>query len=74
MPELPDIELYLHALRTRIAGRVLERVRLASPFLVRTFDPPITAVEGRRVLALSRLGKRVVEAAPDSDAVTSTKE
>lgn len=60
MPELPDIELYLHALRPRIEGRTLERVRLSSPFLVRSVDPPLDAALGKRVLALSRLGKRLV--------------
>lgn len=60
MPELPDIELYLHALGPRIVGRTLERVRLASPFLVRSFDPPIEVTTGREVVALRRLGKRIV--------------
>lgn len=60
MPELPDIELYLHALRSRVVGNVLERVRLASPFVLRSVDPPIGAVEGKRVLDVRRLGKRIV--------------
>ncbi len=60
MPELPDVELYLHALTPRIVGHAIERVRLASPFLVRSFDPPISAIEDRRVVALRRLGKRLV--------------
>jgi formamidopyrimidine-DNA glycosylase len=60
LPELPDIELYLHALRTRIEGQTLERIRLASPFLVRSFDPPIDQAGGKRVIALRRLGKRLV--------------
>jgi formamidopyrimidine-DNA glycosylase len=60
VPELPDIELYLHALRPRIAGRTLERIRLASPFLVRSFDPPIDRAAGRKVVGLRRLGKRLV--------------
>jgi len=60
MPELPDIELYLHALRPRIVGQPLERIRIASPFLVRSVDPPVHAVEGRHVRGLRRLGKRVV--------------
>ena len=60
MPELPDVELYLHALRPRIAGRRLLRVRLASPFLLRTVDPPVAAIEGRVVRDLRRVGKRVV--------------
>jgi formamidopyrimidine-DNA glycosylase len=60
VPELPDIELYLHALRARIAGRRLERIRLASPFLVRSFNPPIDQAHGKKVVALRRLGKRLV--------------
>ncbi|MBW2210064.1 MAG: formamidopyrimidine-DNA glycosylase [Deltaproteobacteria bacterium] len=60
MPELPDIELYRHALRSRVVGKVLERVRLASPFVLRSVDPPIGAVEGKRVLDVRRLGKRIV--------------
>ena len=60
MPELPDIELYLHALRPRIVGHRLDRIRLASPFLVRSFDPPIDQADGRTVVGLTRLGKRLV--------------
>lgn len=60
MPELPDIELYLHALRSRIVGKRLERIRLASPFLVRSFSPPIDHAHGKTVVSLRRLGKRLV--------------
>lgn len=60
MPELPDIELYLHALRARIVGRTLEKIRIASPFLVRSFAPPIDQAHGKKVIALGRLGKRLV--------------
>ena len=60
MPELPDIELYLHALRPRIIDRRLESVRVASPFLVRSVDPPLDSIVGQRVQGLRRLGKRVV--------------
>ena len=60
MPELPDIELYLHALKGRIVGHTLERIRVASPFLVRSFDPPIDQANDKKVLALRRLGKRLV--------------
>jgi formamidopyrimidine-DNA glycosylase len=60
MPELPDVELYLAALRPRTIGRTLAGVRLASPFLVRTVDPPIAALHGRTIRELRRLGKRVV--------------
>jgi formamidopyrimidine-DNA glycosylase len=60
MPELPDIELYLHALRPRIAGHRLDRIRLASPFLVRSVDPSLVEAFGRTVIGLRRIGKRVV--------------
>jgi formamidopyrimidine-DNA glycosylase len=60
VPELPDILLYLPALRPRIVGRQVKRVRLVSPFLLRSVEPPLTAVEGRTVVNLHRLGKRVV--------------
>jgi formamidopyrimidine-DNA glycosylase len=60
VPELPDIEVYVEALRARVPGQPLLGVRVASPFLVRTADPPISAAEGRRVLGIRRLGKRVV--------------
>lgn len=59
MPELPDITVYLDALGSRILGRRLERVRVNSPFLVRTFEPPLEACHGREVLALRRIGKRI---------------
>jgi len=60
VPELPDILLYLHALAPRVVGHRVAAVRLASPFLLRSIDPPLTAVEGRSVIALHRLGKRIV--------------
>ena len=60
MPELPDILLYLRALEPRIVGRRVAGVRLANPFLLRSVDPPLSAVEGRQVVGLRRLGKRVV--------------
>jgi formamidopyrimidine-DNA glycosylase len=59
MPELPDITAYLTALEARILGRTLERVRLHSVFVLRTADPPISAVEGRTVRELRRIGKRI---------------
>jgi formamidopyrimidine-DNA glycosylase len=59
VPELPDIEAYLHALRSRILGQTLLRVRRGNPFILRTAIPPITNVEGRRVAHLRRLGKRI---------------
>ncbi len=60
VPELPDIESYVEALRERVLGQPLVAVKLASPFLVRTADPPLREVEGRRVEAVRRLGKRIV--------------
>jgi formamidopyrimidine-DNA glycosylase len=60
VPEFPDIELYLHALRARILDQPLERIRIASPFLVRSVDPPIDQAHGKLVVGLRRLGKRLV--------------
>jgi formamidopyrimidine-DNA glycosylase len=60
VPELPDIELYLAALRPRLAGATLETVRLGSPFLLRSVDPPLAAAFGRQVAGLRRVGKRIV--------------
>jgi formamidopyrimidine-DNA glycosylase len=60
MPELPDVTVYIEHLERRTVGHVLERVRLASPFVLRTADPPIAAVFGREVRRVSRLGKRIV--------------
>jgi formamidopyrimidine-DNA glycosylase len=59
MPELPDITLYLEALEARILNRPLEGVRLVSPFLLRTVEPPLKATQGKRVRALRRVGKRI---------------
>lgn len=59
MPELPDIALYLDALRERVLGRILERSVVRSPFLLRSVDPPLEAAHGARVASLERLGKRI---------------
>lgn len=59
MPEYPDITVYIEALERRIQGQILERLRIANPFLLRTAEPPIKSVQGRRVTALRRLGKRI---------------
>jgi formamidopyrimidine-DNA glycosylase len=59
MPELPDITVYLEALEKRILGRRLERVRIVSPFLLRTATPPLENAFGKNVVALRRLGKRI---------------
>ena len=60
MPEYPDITVYLEALRPRVLGERLEKIRLASPFLVRSVDPPIRESEGKQVRELRRIGKRIV--------------
>ena len=60
MPELPDIVVYIEALRARIADQPIERVRLGSPFVLRSVDPPLRAIEGCRVRGFRRLGKRIV--------------
>ncbi len=59
MPEFPDINIYIEALRARIEGQVLRDVRLRGPFLLRTATPPLTEVKGRRVVTIRRLGKRI---------------
>src|ERR1700677_1826619 len=59
MPELPDIETYLGALRLRILGAALEEIHLNSLFLLRTVDPPLAALEGLRIEELCRVGKRI---------------
>jgi len=65
MPELTDIIAYLEALTPRVVGQPIERARILSPFVLRTVDPPFSEVEGKRVRALDRLGKRIVFALPD---------
>ena len=65
MPELPDITVYVEQLTPRIVGQTFEGVRLASPFLLRTATPPITAANGKQVLGVSRMGKRIVIALED---------
>src|SRR5271170_4585145 len=59
MPELPDITVYMEALESRILGQTLEFVRIVSPFLLRTANPPITAASGKKAVQLRRLGKRI---------------
>jgi formamidopyrimidine-DNA glycosylase len=59
MPELPDIVVYIERLEPRILGQTLERVRLKSPFLLRTVTPPLREAEGKKVLGVGRLGKRI---------------
>jgi formamidopyrimidine-DNA glycosylase len=60
VPELPDITAYVEALESRILGQPLDAVRIATPFLLRTVDPPLQSVSGKTVQAISRIGKRIV--------------
>ena len=60
MPELPDVELYVHALKTRVVGQPLERLRLGNPFIVRTIEPTPDALVGKIVRTIRRMGKRIV--------------
>jgi formamidopyrimidine-DNA glycosylase len=59
MPELPDVTIYIEALEKRILGRRLERVRIASPFLLRSVDPPVASAIGKKAIRLRRVGKRI---------------
>jgi|SRR5690349_11912102 len=60
MPELPDITVYIEALEVRIVGQPLDRIRIAKPFLLRSVDPPISAANGKKILGVRRMGKRIV--------------
>ncbi|HEY1231955.1 MAG TPA: DNA-formamidopyrimidine glycosylase family protein [Candidatus Binatia bacterium] len=60
MPELPDVTVYIEALAERVLNQTIQRIRIGSPFVVRTFDPPIKEVEHKKILALRRIGKRIV--------------
>lgn len=60
MPELPDITIYMEALASRIVGQPLERARIPKPFLLRSVDPPISAANGKRIVGVRRMGKRIV--------------
>ncbi len=60
MPELPDVDVYVEHIAPETVGRTLERVRLASPFVLRTAEPPLASVNGREVARVSRVGKRIV--------------
>src|SRR5688572_16793426 len=59
VPELPEITLYVERLAALVGGQTLEKVRVASPFLLRTAVPPVRAAEGRRVVGARRIGKRI---------------
>jgi formamidopyrimidine-DNA glycosylase len=60
MPELPDITVYIEALQDRLLNQPLQKIRIASPFILRSFDPPIGTAEGKKVVAFDRIGKRIV--------------
>src|SRR6266446_4326393 len=60
MPELPDVCVYLEALERKVVGRRLERIVVASPFVLRSYDPPLDAIFGRVVIGTRRIGKRIV--------------
>ena len=60
MPELPDIQVYIEALERTVLGQRIEGIRVASPFLVRSIEPPVARFKGRRVTGFKRLGKRIV--------------
>src|SRR5207249_1188018 len=60
MPELPDVVVYIEALAERVLGQRLETIRVRSPFVLRTVRPPLEAAEGRALVALHRIGKRIV--------------
>src|SRR5437762_3349974 len=60
MPELPDVTVYIEAITERVLNQTIQKIRITSPFLVRSFDPPIREAEGKKVLRLRRLGKRIV--------------
>ncbi|HEV2720476.1 MAG TPA: DNA-formamidopyrimidine glycosylase family protein [Thermoanaerobaculia bacterium] len=60
MPELPDVSVYVEALEKRLLGQALQKVRLTSPFVLRTFDPPPSELHGKHVRSVRRLGKRIV--------------
>jgi formamidopyrimidine-DNA glycosylase len=65
MPELPDITIYIDCLTPRVLGEPLQHVKVVKPFVLRTFDPPVAECEGKRVVALRRMGKRIVMALED---------
>ncbi|MGE5218598.1 MAG: Fpg/Nei family DNA glycosylase [Chloroflexota bacterium] len=60
MPEYPDVTVYIEALSERVLDQPIQKIRIGSPFVLRSFDPPTGAAEGKKVLALRRLGKRII--------------
>ena len=73
MPELPDLTAYLEAIAERAVGERLERLRLVSPFVLRSVDPPVGALVGKTVRGLRRLGKRIVIELDDAHFVVATQ-
>ena len=67
VPELPDVTIYIEALERLTAGEILARIRLSGVSLLRSVDPPIGAVNGKKVVALERLGKRIVYASNETN-------
>jgi len=65
MPELPDVTVYIDALNERVLNQTIQKIRIGSPFVLRSFDPPISAAEGKKIIAVRRLGKRIVFALED---------
>ncbi len=65
MPELPDITIYIEALEARLLNQPLEKIRLASPFLLRSFEPPMGSAERKKIIGFQRIGKRIVFALED---------
>jgi formamidopyrimidine-DNA glycosylase len=65
VPELPDVTIYVERLAARLVGSPVERIRLVSPFLVRSVEPPLRAAEGKRLVGVRRLGKRIIWALED---------
>ena len=60
MPEFPDVTVYIEALTERVLNQPIQKIRIGSPFVLRSFEPPLSAAEGKKVLALRRVGKRIV--------------
>lgn len=60
MPELPDLTVYIECLKPRIVGKILHKVRIVNPFLLRTYEPKISVVEGKRVIGIRRIGKHII--------------
>src|SRR5882724_10874163 len=65
MPELPDVSIYVEHLSSRLIGQTLRGIRLKSPFLLRTFAPPLSSASGKKILGVRRLGKRIILALED---------